>query len=270
MLKMAALWVGDALPAYAAACLASFPKLGHPTTLYGYSAVRNVPPSVTVADASPIVDPKILQRYARIGKYSQFSNFFRYELLERQDGICWIDTDVYCLRPVETEPLIFGWETDTSINGAILALPAGHPMLSSLRQMFLRRDFVAPWLKRNRRRSYRLRAAVGWPVPREEYPWGTLGPSAITWYARHYGLESHAKPITTFYSVGHNHLDVLFDPSLDWNDRLPATTKTLHLWHEYLRRRQDLHSPPRGSFVWKLLNGEPILQAKPKVSLEST
>jgi hypothetical protein len=67
-------------------------------------------------------------------------------------------------------------------------------------------------------------------------------------------------------------LDVLFDPSLDWNERLPATTKTLHLWHEYLRRRQDLHSPPRGSFVWKLLNGESILQAKPKVgkNLEST
>src|SRR5262245_13780965 len=137
-LEMATLWIGSELPPYVAACLASFARNGHPTKLYTYEELRNVPAAVRVEDASRIIDPAILARFTVLKKFSQFSNFFRYELLEKHDGICWIDADLCCLRPIEAEPYIFGFEDDKIINGAILALPSGSPILTSLRRMFLR------------------------------------------------------------------------------------------------------------------------------------
>lgn len=259
-LEVAALWIGKELPAYAAACLASFTRNGHPTRLYTYEDVQNVPAAVKVEDASRIIDRAVLTRFAVLEKYSQFSNFFRYELLEKHDGICWIDADLYCVRPIEAEPYIFGREDDRHINGAVLALPSGSSILASLRGMFLRKFFVAPWLGRRERLRYRMLALLGRPVPREEYRWGTLGPHAISWYVRRYNLEHHAKPKETFYPISPLNIDKFFDSSVDWSLSLPAGVRTVHLWHEFLRRKSHVHSPPQGSFLWKLLNDEPIIR----------
>ena len=261
---MAALWVGGELPSYAAACLTSFTRNGHPTRLYTYKELRNVPSAVKVEDAGRIIDPAVLTRFAAVKKYSQFSNFFRYELLEKQDGICWIDTDLYCLRPIEAEPYIFGREDDRHINGAILALPSGSSILASLRRMFLQKSFVAPWLSRRERLRFRMLALLGRPVPREEYRWGTLGPHALTWYVREHSLEHHAKPKETFYPVSPSDTGKFFDPSVDWRRCLPAAARTVHLWNEFLRRKPHFDAPPPGSFLWKLLNGEPIPLGAPK------
>ena len=248
------------MPSYAAACLASFARNGHPTHLYTYEDLRNVPALVKVEDASRILAPAVLARFAALEKYSQFSNFFRYELLEKHDGLCWIDADLYCVRPIEAEPYIFGWEDHGLINGAILALPSGSPILTSLRRMFLRKFFVAPWLGRRERLRYYMLALSGRPVPRENYRWGTLGPRAISWYARKYGLEHLAKPRETFYPVPPLDTAKFFDASIDWSLYLPAGVRTVHLWNEFLRKKWRLGPPPPGSFLWKLVNDEPVLR----------
>jgi hypothetical protein len=259
MLEVAALWIGDRLSAEASACLASFVRQGHPTSLYSYQRVGNVPSGVTVKDASAILSPDVLAPFVAIKKYSQFSNFFRYELLHKHDGICWIDTDLYCVRPVTAEPYIFGWEDERLINGAILAIPSSSPMLSDLQNMFLKKNFVAPWLGRRRVPLYTILAMLGRPVPREKYPWGTLGPGAISWHVRKHGLQSTAKPIPVFYPVAPLETEKFFDPSIDWNSALPPETKTVHLWNELLRKHEKRDAPPKGSFLWKILNNEAVL-----------
>jgi hypothetical protein len=215
---------------------------------------------VKIEDANSIIDRRKLEPFGAIGKYAQFANYFRYELLSKRSGTCWVDTDVFCLRPIIAEPFIFGREDDTCINNGILALPHEHPILAKLCDMFRRPNFVPPWLSPRQKLSYRLAAALGRPIPREKFAWGVLGPAALTWYAHQYRLESFAKPPATFYPIHFREMDKLFDPSLDWDRLISPVTKTVHLWNELLRRRADRCTPPQGSFLWKLVNGEPIIQ----------
>lgn len=259
MLDVSTLWIGSELPPYVSACLASFPRLGHKLTLYLYSPTGNLPPTVGIGDANSIVDRGKLDPFAAIGKYAQFANYFRYELLTKRNGTCWIDTDVFCLRPITAEPFIFGREDDAVINNGVLALPHEHPMLAKLRDMFRMPNFVPPWLPRRQYLSYRIAAALGRPIPREKFDWGVLGPRAVTWYAHQYHLEGFAKPPETFYPIHFREINKFFDPSVDWEQRISPVTKTVHLWNEFLRKRADRYAPPHGSFMWKLLNGKPII-----------
>jgi hypothetical protein len=111
---------------------------------------------------------------------------------------------------------------------------------------------------------YRMLALMARPVPRENYRWGTLGPHALTWYVRQHDLEHHAKSKEMFYPVSPLDTGKFLDPSVDWSLCLPAAVRTVHLWNEFLRRKPHLDSPPPGSFLWKLLNGEPIPLGAPK------
>ena len=260
MLEVCSMWIGGELPPYAAACLASFPRMGHKLTLYVYTAVENVPPSVRIADASTVIDRRKLERFARAGKYSLFSDWFRFELLSKQNGACWVDTDIYCLRPIPVEPFIFGREDDTYIAIGMLALPAENAVLSRLCEMCHQSAFVPPWLPLRNRIPYRLSAALGRPVAREHFPWGVWGPRAFTWYARQYRIEKFAKPPPIFYPIHFSEIEKLFDPLFDLETRITPATRTVHLWNELLRRREDRHDPPEGSLLWKLLTGQPVVR----------
>jgi hypothetical protein len=256
---MAALWIGRSLPAYCAACLASFPAQGHSTTLYSYEPVRGLPPAVQSADARGVVDAAVMERFAQAGTFSQFANHFRYELLAQDDGVCWVDTDMYCLRPVDAEPCVFGWQDGRWINNAILALPAVSPVLRDLRRMFSQEGFIAPWLSWRRMLLHRAKALIGQPIAPEHYRRALLGPEALTWYARRHGLEHSAKPREVFYPLYYLETDRLLDPDFAWTP--PRETRTLHLWNEYLRRHRDAEAPPRGSLLWKILQGDPLVES---------
>jgi hypothetical protein len=254
------MWTGDELPPYAAACLASFPRMGHNLTLYVYTAVENVPSNVKIADANTVIDRRKIEQFATAGKYSLFSDWFRFELLRKNSGACWVDTDVYCLRPIPAEPFIFGREDDRCIAIGLLALPAENAVLSKLCEMFRQNTFVPPWLPVRYKIPYRLSAALGRPVPRENFPWGVWGPRAFTWYAHQYRIEEFAKPATVFYPIHFSEIENLFDPLFDLEARISPATKTVHLWNELLRRRKDRYDPPEGSLLWKLLTGQPVVR----------
>lgn len=254
MLHIGALWIGGDLPRHSAACLASFVRHGHPVTLYSYGRIGDVPAGVAVEDANAILPERICAPFARFGKYAQFANYFRYGLLAARPGICWVDTDAYCLRPFETEDHIFGWQDADIIANGILALPADSAVLASLLNMFEDKHFVPSWIGR-RRHLFRVRAALGHPTPKEHYPWGSLGPLALTHYAKKARLDGMAKPISHFYPLHWSGIDRLFDPHADWGDLLRGAY-SVHLWNEYLRRRDDRHAPPPGSLLWKMLRGE--------------
>ena len=149
------LWIGGALGPVAQACLASFLVAGHAVCLHVYDSVPDVPSGVETIDASSVLHRKEIIRHRASGSVSLFSNRYRYEILATLGGI-WIDCDVLCLRPVLPQPYLFGWESRARINGAVLGLPAGSPMLDDLRAIFAGPAFVPPWESRKRRLQYRF------------------------------------------------------------------------------------------------------------------
>jgi hypothetical protein len=216
-------------------CMASFPHVGARLRVYSYDPVCEVPSGVELADARAICpNETLVGRYIANGRqsFAKFSNLFRYRMI-RQTGLCWVDTDMLCLRRPDfsTSPIVFGRQMEAShswsINNAMLKLPPQHPIL---------RDLIK-------------RAAA---VVDIDQPWGIIGPALLTELARKHRIDHHARDIQAFYPV----------PSDDcWKPLLPearseilaATRATdfLHLWHESFRRHglDKWAAPPPGSFL---------------------
>jgi mannosyltransferase OCH1-like enzyme len=60
-------------------------------------------------------------------QYSQFSDFFRYELLHQRGG-WWIDMDVLCRPPMlPSQPVVVGETRPGKLCGAIMRFPRRAP-----------------------------------------------------------------------------------------------------------------------------------------------
>jgi len=249
-----AFWVGPSLSALAHACLASFVRVGHRVVLHSYDAVDNVPREVESSDANAIVPRHRLFVHIDTGSYSLFSNYFRYQLLARSMGV-YIDCDLICLRAIETTaPYIFGLQDDDEINGAVLKLPADSPMLRDLSAIFERKVFAPPWYSRRTRVRQHVKAWLKRPADLAHAPWGSAGPTAITWYARRHGLAGLAQPQDVFYPVHWRDVGRLLDPSTSWSDLVTDRTRCVHLWNENLKQHPG-SDPPKGSPLREFLDG---------------
>jgi hypothetical protein len=121
-----ALWIGQLSP-LERLCLNSFVAQGHSVHLYTYDTIENVPPGVTLRDASKILPPSKIFRN-RLGKgkgsLAAFSDLFRYKLLLDEGG-WWVDADVFCLKPFDfAAPYVFGAEEKPVASG-IIKMPRG-------------------------------------------------------------------------------------------------------------------------------------------------
>ena len=123
------LWIGQLTP-LERLCLRSFVAQGHPYHLYTYDQIENVPPGVTLQDASQILPQSQIFRNARgqgKGSLAAFSDLFRYKLLLDRGG-WWVDTDVFCLKPFDFDaPYVFGAE-DKPVATGIIKMPQGSPL----------------------------------------------------------------------------------------------------------------------------------------------
>jgi len=146
---VAALWIGGSLTWLEQLCLKSYVDAGQPMVLYTYEGVTGVPEGVEVRDANKILEGAKMYRHGRTGSVALFSDLFRFHLMQKAPGEIWIDTDIYCWRPLDVgQPHVFGYETKRQLNGAVLGLPADsdalgqllkftkdeHPILNSSRQ----------------------------------------------------------------------------------------------------------------------------------------
>ena len=122
MLRCVTLWIGDSLGPVERACLRSVLRQGHALTLYCYREPIGIPAGVDVADASAILPESAVLRDST-GSVALFSDWFRYELLQRGLGT-WVDTDVYLVRALDTEsPYLFGIKSPGILNNAVLRAP---------------------------------------------------------------------------------------------------------------------------------------------------
>ncbi len=229
-----AIWVGSALGPVHAACLSSFVAVGHRTVLHCYSPPTDVPAGVEIADARELMPESAIICYRKSGSYSLFSNLYRLKILEAGLGL-YIDCDVYCLKPIPDQNYIFGFETDKQLNGAVLKLPSDSKALTSFLAATSDRTFIPPWFKTSRRWSMNIRKAMGIPVTVDKLPWGTLGPSALTYFAREAGVIARGEPPDVFYSVPFSRVGLFVDPEVRVDDLVTSRTLCLHLYHQKLR-----------------------------------
>ncbi len=180
-------------------------------------------------------------RYRKSGSYSLFSNLYRLKILEAGLGL-YVDCDVYCLKPIPDKDYIFGFETDKQLNGAVLKLPSDSDVLKNFLAATSKRAFVPPWFKTSRRWPLNVRRAIGMPVTVDKLPWGTLGPSALTYFAREAGVIDRGEPADVFYAVPYNRVGLFVDPGAQVDDLISSRTLCLHLYHQKLKPFSRQHS----------------------------
>jgi hypothetical protein len=243
------LWIGGALGKVERACLQSFVRHGHKVRLYAYGPVQGLPQGVELRDAELILPSSEIRCYAD-GSPALFSNRFRYELMRRGAGL-WVDTDVYCLRPLDLpDPYLFGWEHETLICTAILRIPQGSALLERLLALWGLRE-PPPWLDEQELGWANAQVAHGGEIRWEELGWGLTGPRGLTWLINDLGLAEKAQPQTVLYPASPHDADWIFDPSTALEDVISAKTKVVHLWNKLISDRKAVPAPA-GSFMSRL------------------
>ncbi|MEW6633487.1 MAG: galactosyltransferase Lgt5 [Pseudomonadota bacterium] len=254
-----ALWIGAALADINAACLRSFVLAGHRVLLHCYEVPRNVPPGVEIFDARALMPRERVVYYRSNGSPSLFSNLYRLKIQEAGMGL-YVDCDVFCLRPIPQDDYIFGYQTDTELNGAVLKLPPDSSMLREALKMTRDPYYIAPWLRSRKRLRRRLYKAIGLPTHISRYGWGELGPEAITYFAGKAGVIHRAVPIDVFYPVHHDQVSMLLDPALLLADLVTPRSLCIHLFDKLLKEHMAGRPIPAGSPLGQMLDrcGSPL------------
>lgn len=233
-----ALWIGSSLGAISTSCLNSFVMRGHTVHLHTYSKLVDIPEDIIVCDANDILPEEEIFTHKKSGSYASFADFFRYELLKQVDNIIYVDCDVYCFKPlsIPESKHLFGYEDDTIINNAVLAMPSSSKILESLLDASYDSYFIPPWSSSKNQKKMKFKKALGMSHHVADMPWGTLGPQALTFYADHFNLTSCAQPIDIFYPVHYSCVSHFTDPNLNIEDITSSRTLCLHLYNEMLKK----------------------------------
>ena len=219
------------------ACLASFLAQGHRVVLYSYSVPDDLPEGIECRDANVLIPEAETIRHRKTGSLSLFADLLRYELLRQGAGL-YVDCDMYCLRPVEDAEYIFGWQSETLINNAVLKLPPDCPALRDLCSIRTQNYFVPPWYGVDKRLALRIKRTFG-VGGLQDLKWGTVGPQAVTHYLRSHKLSSLAKPPDVYYPVAYNQTHKLLDPTVSFSDIIANETKCVHLFRHFLQQNID-------------------------------
>ena len=228
--KVSTFWHGDSLSSLDIACLMSFIAHGFDVKIYSYKVLSGLPSSLSVGDASDILDKKYLLSFNVVGRpsFSHFSDFFRMNLF-RLTGETWIDCDLFCLRDF-TIPLTGNFlakETPSSINIAILRLEPADPRLHEMIDI-----------------AEGYASGVG-------FKWGATGPALITRVFGAEALQTAFEP-ELFYPVHWNDWWKPFLPAQDeWCRKRCDAANTLHLWNNIVVKSGYWKNiaPPEGSFL---------------------
>lgn len=256
--EVGTLWIGGALSWMEVLCLKSFVDQGQKITLFSYDDIPNVPAGVIRRDGREILDTEDFIKYEKKDSYALFADLFRLHMIHRCPGMIWVDTDVYCHRPMDYDSdYVLGFELPGShrVNNAVLGLPAESPMLVDMLDFTADRFAIAPFLKPTVQEAYREAAAAGAPVHVSQQPWGVWGPLMVTHFAHKHGITDLVQPLDAFYPVTFPERTRFLRRRAVVKDMLTRHTTALHLWASNKRelglRFEGL--PPKGSYLAHLV-----------------
>ncbi len=220
-------------------------------TLYTYGAVPNVPDGVDLRPANEIMPLSEAEDLGPSASPALISDKFRYYGLRRSAGI-WVDTDVFCLRPIELDgDFVAGWESDKFINGAVLYMRPDHPVLTDVLGVMGPEGHIPWWVPFRQSMPLHLgrwRGRKLWPV---DMPRGTFGPKGLTALARKHAVLAQAQPREVFYPLHPRRALDVFAPGIKLADVTTDASLTLHLWNEKVAAQKG--AVPPGSVMAELL-----------------
>ncbi len=256
--EVGTLWIGGALSWMEQLSLQSFVDSGQKITLFSYEDIPNVPAGVIRRSGREIIDTDDFIKYERKDSFALFADWFRIHMIAQNPGMIWVDTDVYCHRPMDYESdYVMGFELpgSTRVNNAVLGLPAAGDLTKALISFMEDRYAIPPFLKPGLREEYAAAAAAGTPVHVSAQPWGVWGPMMITHFVREMGLLDKVQPLDAFYPVPFPDRTKMIRDAAKVEAELTGRTTALHLWASNKRELGLRHNgiPPAGSFLDKLL-----------------
>ncbi|MGQ0566228.1 MAG: hypothetical protein ACT4OK_14330 [Gemmobacter sp.] len=257
MREVGTLWIGGPLTWLEQVSLKSFVDDGQRITLFSYHDIPNVPPGVVRRDGREIIATEHFLKYERKDSVALFADLFRLHMIRACPGMVWVDTDVYCHRPMTyAGGVVMGFERPDGayVNNAVLGLPPDHPMLAAMLDFTRDLHPIPPWLGPNSRDAYAAAAAAGAPVPVTSQAWGTWGPRMVSHFARALGMLDQVQPVDAFYPVSFPDRQTFLKPARRVETYLTDRTTALHLWASNKREIGRNHHglPPPGSYLARL------------------
>ena len=242
------LWIGDTLRDLEKLCLASFAHQGHPFTLFHTHPLED--PQLDGVTLRPARD--VFQYDDNLLDYAPpavFADLFRLRMV-RDTDLTWVDTDIICLKPfLATDGYLVGFETDTTVNNAVMRLPADSEALNALIDVFSEPTFVPPWLSQHDANQVNL-------LPPEQRLLGSakqvpnaFGPHAITWALKESGEVEHALPFDHLNPVPWPMGDIYFNPHGGVEGWLTENTMGVHMYASRVRALHKRTPPYMGSFI---------------------
>ncbi|QYK42989.1 MAG: hypothetical protein KF887_07800 [Paracoccaceae bacterium] len=252
--EVGTLWIGGALSWLERLCLKSFVDQGQRITLFSYHDIPNVPEGVIRRDGREVLDTDNFLKYEKKDSFALFADLFRMHMLRACPGMIWVDTDVYCHRPMDYDgDVVMGFELPESqrVNNAVLGLPPDHPMLAAMLDFMADPFAVPPFLKRGVQADYRAAAGRGEPVHVSQMPWGTWGPLMVTHFAAAHGVLDKVQPLAAFYPIPFPDRLLFLRSTRKVQALLRPETTALHLWASNKRELGLRHHglPPPGSYM---------------------
>ena len=256
--EVGTLWIGGALSWMEQLCLKSFVDQGQKITLFSYEDIPNVPEGVIRRDGREILDTDDFIKYEKKDSFALFADYFRIHMIAQNPGMIWVDTDVYCWRPMDYESdYVFGYELPNSkrVNNAILGLPADAEVTRAILAFMEDRHPIPPFIKPSLQQEYREAAAAGTPVHITQQPWGVWGPMMISHFVETFGLHDKVQPLDAFYPVTFRERTMMIRDADKVEEMLTERTTALHLWASNKRELGLRFNgiPRAGSFLDKLL-----------------
>ena len=261
--EVGTLWIGGALSWLEQLCLKSFVDRGQAITLYSYEDIPNVPAGVIRRDGREILDTDDFIKYEKKDSFALFADLFRLHMIRQRPGLIWVDTDVYCHRPMEyDDDYVLGYELPGShrVNNAVLGLPADSAILSDMLDFTADRFAIAPFLKPALQAEYRAAAEAGQPVHVTAQPWGVWGPLMVTHFVHKHGLADRVQPMDAFYPVPFPERTKFLRRRAVAEGLVTRNTTALHLWASNKRElglRFD-GLPPKDSYLAHLVDRHAI------------
>ena len=261
--EVGTLWIGGPLSWMEQLCLKSFVERGQTITLFSYEDIPNVPNGVIRRDGREVLDTDDFIKYEQKNSFALFADWFRLHMIKQNPGMIWVDTDVYCARPMDYDSdYIFGYELPGSdrVNNAVLGAPADSPLLAQMLAFTSDRYSIAEFLPKGQKAKMRRQAERGKPVHITQQPWGVWGPMMLTHFVHANGLSDKVQPLNAFYPVTFRDRTTFMRRAALAEGLITDETTALHLWASNKRQLGNFHAglPPPGSYFEKLVRAHDI------------
>jgi hypothetical protein len=256
--EVGTLWIGGELSWMEQVCLKSFVDAGQKITLFSYEDIPNVPAGVIRRDGREILDTDNFMKYEKKDSYALFADLFRIHMIRACPSMIWVDTDVYCHRPMDYDSdYVFGFELpgEYRVNNAVLGMPADCPMLADILEFMSDVHAIPSFLKPKLRAEYEAARAAGTPVHVSQQPWGVWGPMMVTHFVHKHGLADKVQPVDAFYPVIFPERTKFLRKAAVVQGLLTDRTTALHVWASNKRELGLRHAglPAKGCFFAEMV-----------------